>query len=418
MSCLYATSSIHLLMLLDHPLLEQLGPRPPRRMFRPLPRIDANRALARHVRSVAAAIAVPGILTGCPLRDSYYIEQTVAASGSTGSAAIGNDFGGMSAGGADFEMGGAGTAGSGVDLGGTSSNGGSEDFGGAAGDSAMGAGAAGLSSSSAGASCTWGPFGTPQLVTGLRLSGTLWGPSLSGDGLTLYLGAVDSADGENIYRATRTNRGAVFSEAERIASLISTGDEGTPSVSPDELTIYFYSTRVGGMGNRDLWVATRSSATADFGAPMALTLFNTSSMDHQPWISSDERLLLYASTGTTSQASDVWMATRAEKSQGFSAPVRVTSIDTASNEYRAVLSSDLLTIYFASDRSGGSGAIDIWYATRTTPQGDFGAAIPVPGINSTQSDQDPMLSRDDTELFFSSGRNGTNQLWRSSRTCL
>ena len=270
-----------------------------------------------------------------------------------------------------------------------------------------------------GGRCQLGPFGAPEVITGLGLTNVgLWGPSLSGDGYTVYFGASDSAGNEHIYRARRADRGATFSAAERLSELASNASEGTPCVSADELTIYFYSTRSGGTGDRDLWVATRTNTAASFGTPIALSLLNTPNIDYQPWISADERQLLFTSPGSSAQNSvDIWVATRSDKSQAFPAAQRFASLSSTSNDQRASLSSDGLTAFFSSDRAGGLGNMDIWYATRTTPSGDFIPAGLVEGINSTGADRDPMLSRDDTELVFASARGGLTQLYRVVRTC-
>jgi hypothetical protein len=46
--------------------------------------------------------------------------------------------------------------------------------------------------------------------------------------------------------------------------------DGCPIQSPDGLSIYLASTRPGGRGGLDIWVATRSSTSAAFGAPQNL----------------------------------------------------------------------------------------------------------------------------------------------------
>jgi OOP family OmpA-OmpF porin len=114
---------------------------------------------------------------------------------------------------------------------------------------------------------------------------------------------------------------------------------------------------------------------------------------------------------------DIWTATRTSKSRSFSTPAQVAGVNTASREDSVALSSDGLTIYFSSDRLGGLGDRDIWYATRSDTQGTFANAANLAQANSTLIDTDVTLSADDTELFFSSSRSGVVQLWRSVRVC-
>jgi len=357
------------------------------------PESPTQASLTKSLAQGAVLLIASSTLTACPFSDSYYIaHDTHLAGGGTSSASSAGAAGGVVAtGGADGGV---------VATGGTTSE-------------VVSAG--GTTS----APCFLGPFGAPEVLTGLGINGGLWGPALSGDGLTLYFGVSDNTGNEHLYRARRVNRGVAFSAAERVTELGSSGSEGTPCVTPDDLTIYFYSTRSGGSGGRDLWVATRTKSTDPFGTPTALTPLNTPNLDYEPWISGDELTLYFASAGASTQSStDIWVTTRADKSQAFSAPLRVTSLSSNSNDQRIVLSSDGLTAFFASDRTGSRGNVDIWYATRTEPLGDFGAAAPVEGLNSTANDLDPTLSRDDKELFFTSSRSGVNQLYRLVRSCL
>lgn len=377
---------------------------------------SGSRKLARLV----VALAFLAALSGCPLSDHYYVEGartvggTTTASNSGGArsalAGAGSDYGDVTNGGADSSANGA--AGS-VSDGVGSTNGGASNGGTVNGGPANG----GAANGGAGGSCVFGPFGAPELISGLAVGGALFSPSPSADGLSLYFSATGTGTTERIYRATRANRAVQFSAA-TTAAINSTASDGSPCLSFDELTLYFYSTRSGGSGNRDLYYATRLNSTVALGNPTPLAGLNTSENDHHPWISRDELTLLYESLGESGMAtSDIWMATRADKDAPFAAAERLAGINSPSREMRAALSSDALTIYFASDRAGGLGDIDIWYATRTSSQSKFSNARILESVNGTLADTDPTLSRDDTELYFSSARSGSYQLWRAVRSC-
>jgi hypothetical protein len=112
--------------------------------------------------------------------------------------------------------------------------------------------------------CTvFGAFGEPELITGLDVSAQTLGPVFSADGLTLFFstlgdGTAEAPD-ENIFTAQRKQGGSQFTPAALVPNLDADGsDEGTPFLSFDGLSLYFFSTRPGpgAQGDRDIWLAT------------------------------------------------------------------------------------------------------------------------------------------------------------------
>jgi Tol biopolymer transport system component len=264
--------------------------------------------------------------------------------------------------------------------------------------------------------CVLGPFQAPELVTGLnRDSLDHFGPSISSDGSTLYFSGSDALTLDDIFTATRADRGARFSAAVALDSVNTTSADGSPSISNDGLTLYFYSTRPLGMGGRDIWSASRPNLQADFGTATLLAAVNGDSDDNLQWLSADELTIVFSST--RSGGGDLYIATRSNRKSAFSAPDSLYGINGATREDRAALSNDGLTIYFVSDRTGGLGDKDIWVATRTSPQGDFGNITNLEVVNSPQRDIDVALSSDEREIFFVSKRSGQFRLYHSIRNC-
>jgi hypothetical protein len=104
----------------------------------------------------------------------------------------------------------------------------------------------------------------------------------------------------------------------------------------------------------------------------------------------------------------------------WSLPVNVgPPLNTAYNDTYAVLSRNELTIYFTSDRPGGLGVEDLWFATRESvdspweePQ-NMGATI-----NSSVADSLPFLSPNEHVLYFHStrlGGCGQGDIWMTQR---
>ena len=97
----------------------------------------------------------------------------------------------------------------------------------------------------------------------------------------------------------------------------------------------------------------------------------------------------------------------------WSEPVNLGPVvNSSSNEQNATLARDGLSLYFSSNRPGGSGPLDIWVSQRTcTDSNDPACAWQAPvnlgsPINSAGADFAPNLSRDGHLLFFASNRGG------------
>lgn len=274
------------------------------------------------------------------------------------------------------------------------------------------------------ADCALGAFQAPEPLTGLEqgldpdVQLSLWSPSLSPDGLTLFFAvSVDGGD-ELIATATRQDGGSAFSPSTPLGSVNSTGQDGTPLLSADGLSLYFFSTREGGLGARDVWRAARPALAADFAAPTLVAGINGPDDDHLPWLSPDELTMLWETNRPGGVGGfDIWIARRAFRSDGFSNIAPLNGVNGASTDGRAALSRDELTIYFTSERPDGMGRLDLWLATRSTKEDSFSQLTNLASLNSSGLDQDPFLSADERELMFASDRDGQMRLWRSVRVC-
>ncbi|MHC4324546.1 MAG: TolB-like translocation protein, partial [Planctomycetota bacterium] len=85
-----------------------------------------------------------------------------------------------------------------------------------------------------------------------------------------------------------------------------------------------------------------------------------------------------------------------------------SNVNSSSNDAGASISADGLTLYFSSNRAGGSGGYDLWCTTRATIYDDWGPAgnLGQPP-NSQYSYWDPSTSSDGLTLYFSDGHSPT-----------
>jgi len=266
--------------------------------------------------------------------------------------------------------------------------------------------------------CELGDFSVPERLSGLGLNAQLWGPALSTTGRALYFAA--SVGTEQLFVATRVDvSSAQFSTAIPVIELASSAFDGTPFVSASGLHLYFYSTREGSMaGSRDLWLAERASLGGAFGPPTPLRDLNTASDDFLPRSSADELTITFTSRRPGGKGRmDIWRARRSSVSATFAEPENVAELNTDVDETAAWLSSDELTVFFASNRAGGQGSLDFWRAARTSPDEPFGVAEVLVVLNSPGEELDLAFSNTERELFFSSDRGGRHEVWRSVRAC-
>lgn len=217
----------------------------------------------------------------------------------------------------------------------------------------------------------------------------------------------------------RCDPNRAFATATPVTELNSGMDDFTPSLSADELTVVFSSTRVGGSGSSDIYIATRTSRTAPFGAPSLVAGVNSTGNDSRPIITADGLALYLEHLPNPNSAWDVMKATRGSTSGQFGTPTQVVAIDTTSNEVAPFVMPDQSAIYFVSSRGGNN---DIWTASGTA--GAFGAPALASGTNlsGAPTEDYPTLTPDQLTMYFASDRpGGVGQgadIWVATRTSL
>jgi hypothetical protein len=261
--------------------------------------------------------------------------------------------------------------------------------------------------------CEEGGFTEPEEVTRFDEDIAWFSPALSTDLLTLFVAGHNGLV-ESIYTATRTDRCSLFGPPEPVASVNETGSNGTPALSADGLSLYYYSDRSGTVGGRDLWVSRRDSTGAPFGTAENLLELNTSDTDHLGRVSWDGLSLFFSSTRPGGGVEDIFVAGRATLGDSFTNPTRVDQLNDVENDSGATLSSDGLTVYFASNRTA---SWDLFRATRSDPDSPFEEPTELDILNTDESELDPATTEDHQELFFTSFRTGTARIWRSARAC-
>ncbi len=211
-------------------------------------------------------------------------------------------------------------------------------------------------------------------------------------------------------------RGVQFSNPVLVANVNSALDDFAPEISSNGLALYFSSRRAGGVGAKDIWVATRGAASATFGTPVLVDGVNSVSDDSDPFLNLDGRRLFFTSSRTgTLGGADVWIASRPSDSSPFSVQRHVTEVSGPTDDADPWVSADGLRLYF--DRREAAGPV-LLMASRTDPDGTFGAPVVLLGLDG-HSPRMPSLSVDELEMFFTSvtvGGVGRHDIWVAART--
>lgn len=118
----------------------------------------------------------------------------------------------------------------------------------------------------------------------------------------------------------------------------------------------------------------------------------------------------------TGSSGDSAMGPACDRSKAFGAPIPVTSINTAADEYLPWLTPDRLAVYFT--RKDPDGRTHLWTATRSTPDGDFGTARRLDELVTAGSERAASLTADGLFIYFAADGvdSGANtQLYAATR---
>ncbi len=206
-------------------------------------------------------------------------------------------------------------------------------------------------------------FTDSMRLPGVNTAGTDRGPSVTGDGLFLYAYAeVPNA----VFVASRLATDDDFGPFESVPELtLDTEIEQEPYVLPSHSAIYFVSDRD---GTNHLYRIPRSAAGV-FGtaAPVSGTQLQTAEGESEPVVTPDELTLYFGSSRSGSASIDIWVATRASLADGFGPPVNAGDVNTADVDFPTWVSADACTLYYVSIQTDAVGTrhYDIFVANRT-----------------------------------------------------
>ena len=251
----------------------------------------------------------------------------------------------------------------------------------------------------------------------------------AGASLVLFLGCETPSDRSitgNVL-ADYSSHFSSWSDPANLGTIINTTfNEQGPTLSNDELSLYFGSDRPGGIGGFDIWVSQRPCKDCDWETPVNLgAAVNTASDETGPGLSVDGHLLFFRSTRPGGAGlGDVYLSKRTDPKDdfGWGAPVALgpdvnTAAAEAGAEYLQSAEDGAANLYF--NRAPAGGTADL-YSVAITRDGDTrGPAVLISELSDPiATDQGPTLRSDGREVFFFSTRPGGvggADLWTSTR---
>jgi peptidoglycan-associated lipoprotein len=135
---------------------------------------------------------------------------------------------------------------------------------------------------------------------------------------------------------------------------------GHPSLSDDELTLFFSSDMPGGQGGKDIWMVKRSKKNKPWDQPINLgSTINTAGDEMYPYLR-DDGVLFFSSNSLIGMGGlDIF---KSEKNgDKWGTPVNLKyPINSAGDDFAIIFEGKLEKGYFSSNRKGGKGNDDIY----------------------------------------------------------
>ena len=193
----------------------------------------------------------------------------------------------------------------------------------------------------------------------------------------------------------------------------SEGSEGTPFINKAFNTMYF--TRCPNHKNREsgCQIMKSSRSGSSWGDPVTVTIANIDSLDviGHPTLTDDELIMYFAADRKGGfGGKDIWVTTREDKGSDFSRPFNLGPVvNTAGDEMFPFLRNDS-TLYFSSNGHGGMGGLDI-FVTTIDSTGNWGMPKNLRSpINSIGNDFAIVFHPTEERGFFASNRDSRNGL--------
>ena len=254
-------------------------------------------------------------------------------------------------------------------------------------------------------------FGEARPLLALASPAKTDNPTLSADLLELYF-TSERAGTADIFVAERSDPDDAFGTPRRVDALSTSGTETSPIVSADALTLYWASDRAGGVGDLDIWLATRPERNGTWSSPLNVRTLNSEAKDLPRLPGLHDTIMPLSSDRGSRGYYAVLFARSSDDAHSFAAPEPVPELEFAgASTVDGFLTDDGLTLFYVTGPA--IGAADMFVASRRTPSEPFEHFAPLDALNTPSDERDPWLSADRTRFFFASNRSGVYTIYEA-----
>jgi hypothetical protein len=244
-------------------------------------------------------------------------------------------------------------------------------------------------------------------------------PSLSHNELQIWFdsdrGGSGSIGGSDVWTATRTAIDDDFGMPVVAIDASSPQDDGKYAISEDELSYAVSSNRTNTQGGYDIWVSHRDSGGQNF--PTADNMKLSPSVDDandqfDPWINDDATHLYYA---PTTGGQKITFATRSNANAQFGTPAPVTELEIGQTADPTLFDGERVIVFSAINaaNTGGANNTDLWYATRSDPSQTFSPPQRIADLATTNFEGDPWVSANGCHIYFAGSTNSDYDLYEA-----
>ena len=248
-------------------------------------------------------------------------------------------------------------------------------------------------------------------VDAANTSGNDYAPTLSGDHRTLWFCSYERPEGfgfSDIYHTSAPEEGLWSAPVNAGKDWNQKNNEGALAIAADNTTAVIAMDGRGGFGDTDLYIA---ELVGDSIAQVTNLGRNVNSKywDSQPTITGDGTMIYFASNRPGGHGGvDIWVTVKTDEGWTRAIPLDST-INSIANERSPYIIQKGTALFFSSDRSGGFGGEDFWVSWMN--MGQWEPPVNLGGdINSSGDELFFHAPPGSTYFYFASNRNGEEHM--------
>lgn len=240
--------------------------------------------------------------------------------------------------------------------------------------------------------------------------GNDYAPTLSGDHHTLWFCSYERPGGygfSDVYRSSGPDEGSWNDPVNGGEVWNRDDNEGAIAIAADNTTVVVAMDGRKGFGDTDLYIGELVGDSITNVRNLGRSV-NSKYWDSQPSISGDGNTIYFASNRPGGYGGvDIWVTVKTDDGWTRAIPLDST-INTLANERAPYVIKNGTALFFSSDREGGYGGEDFWVSW--IESGDFGEPVNLGGdINSSDNELFFHAPSGSTYFYFASDRGGEDR---------